>query len=81
MLGMEEIRFECLRLARSEYPSSLDAPFVVKRARAYADFVLGKEESPQPIQAQPATPESAADPHIAVNPGHEGAGYVSPPTT
>ena len=31
--------------------------------------------------SQPATPETEADPHIAVNPGHEIAGYTSPPTT
>jgi hypothetical protein len=43
MMSNEEIvRIECLKLAVGE--DAIDAAAVVDRARAYAEFVLGKQD-------------------------------------
>ena len=76
-----EIRLECLRMARTDFPTCMSDERVVERAVAYAGFVMGKAKSPNPMQAQPATLKTEADPHNPNVPGHEVAGYVSPPTT
>ena len=41
----------------------------------------GRDTRPSAMPAQPATPEIEADPRNPNVPGHEGAGYISPPTT
>ncbi len=79
-----ELRLECLKLAQSSGVAISLSPAanvaILDRARAYADFVL-QQSGPKPMQAKPATPETEADPQNPSAPGHEGAGYVSPPTT
>ena len=77
------LRLECLRLASlaaaTAPPEETEA--VLKRARAYANFIMGTAEPPKPMQAEPATPESETDPRNPNAPVFDGAGYVSPPTT
>ena len=80
-MDTKEIRLECLRLSRSDFPSAPADKRILERATTYADFVFGRNHRPEPVQNQPANPEPEADPHIVVNPGHEITGYVSPPTT
>ncbi|KKL25991.1 hypothetical protein LCGC14_2399750 [marine sediment metagenome] len=77
------LRLECLRLASlaaaTAPPEETEA--VLKRARAYANFIMGTAEPPKPMQAEPATPESETDPRNPNVPGHEKTGHIAPPTT
>jgi hypothetical protein len=61
-MDIEEIRLECLKLARGDFPSCIDSQTIAERAKPYLDFMLGNDKAPEPVQAKPATPESDADP-------------------
>ena len=82
-MNENELRLECLKLAcasLSGLSSAIDHPSIIDRGRAYADFVLGWDRK-QPMQAEPATPESEADPHNPNAPLLGVVTHISPPTT
>jgi hypothetical protein len=65
------LRLECLRLASLAAATGTpeEAEAVLKRAGAYADFIMGKAD------------KSETDPHNPNVPGHEQTGYIAPSTT
>ena len=60
-MSHDELRLECLKLAQGCQPDH-STKDIVDRAHLYANFVLDHAARPTAMPAQPATPESEADP-------------------